>query len=151
MNRKERALTLGFAALAIALVATLYLVAEPPAVVTHRIEARATIVTRENTTLFNGTVWVQNDTALAVLDAASKAGNFSYHTTQYPELGSGASGTFVDSIASEHGVGAEGWVYRTQRHGTWEIPTRSAAVWPVQAGDWVLWAWSTSSLGRGYG
>jgi hypothetical protein len=71
--------------------------------------------------------------ALAVLDAASQAGEFYYHVQVT------SFGPFVDQIGRYPGAGASGWSYKING----VSPPVGADQAPVADGDTVLWYWST--------
>jgi hypothetical protein len=68
--------------------------------------------------------------ALAVLDAASLAGEFYYHVSPGP---------FVDQIGRYPGAGFSGWSYKVNGIS----PPLAADGATVKDGDTVLWYWST--------
>ena len=70
--------------------------------------------------------------ALAVLDAASLAGEFYYHVSPGP---------FVDQIGRYPGEGFSGWSYKINGIS----PPVAANQAPVKDGDTVLWYWTTFS------
>ena len=71
--------------------------------------------------------------ALAVLDAASLAGEFYYHVQVT------SFGPFVDQIGLYPGAGTIGWSYKING----VSPPVGADQAPVTDGDTVLWYWST--------
>ncbi len=71
--------------------------------------------------------------ALAVLDAASLAGEFYYHVQVT------SFGPFVDQIGRYPGAGASGWSYKING----VSPPVGADQATIKAGDTVLWYWST--------
>jgi Domain of unknown function (DUF4430) len=71
--------------------------------------------------------------ALAVLDAASLAGEFYYHVQVT------AFGPFVDQIGRYLGAGTSGWSYKING----VSPPVAADQATVKDGDTVLWYWST--------
>jgi hypothetical protein len=68
--------------------------------------------------------------ALAVLDAASLAGEFYYHVSPGP---------FVDQIGRYPGAGFSGWSYKING----VSPPVAADQAPVKDGDTVMWYWTT--------
>ena len=74
-------------------------------------------------------------TALDALEAASLAGEFYYHVTQF------SFGPFVDQIGRFGSSAADGWVYKVNG----VSPDVGAAQYTLQAGDRVLWYWTRFS------
>ena len=73
--------------------------------------------------------------ALAVLDAASVAGEFYYHVQVT------SFGPFVDQIGRYPGAGTSGWSYKING----VAPPVAADQATIKAGDTVLWYWTTFS------
>jgi hypothetical protein len=74
-------------------------------------------------------------TALDALEAASLAGEFYYHVTQF------AFGPFVDQIGRFASTPADGWVYKVNG----VSPDVGAAQYTLKQGDRVLWYWTRFS------
>jgi len=98
---------------------------------------RVTVLDPDGRALFNGTVHLENGTVLLALDAAARAGNFTYGVREYD------MGAYVHEIGGHEARGAHGWKYWVQRDGGWSLGDRSAQWYPVRDGDWVLWRWGT--------
>jgi hypothetical protein len=73
--------------------------------------------------------------ALTALDAASVSGEFYYHVTV------SAFGPFVDQIGRYPGEGFSGWSYKVNG----VAPPVAADQATINAGDTVLWYWTTFS------
>jgi hypothetical protein len=74
-------------------------------------------------------------TALDALEAASLAGEFYYHVTQF------SFGPFVDQIGRFGSTATEGWVYKVNG----VSPDVGAAQYTLKEGDRVLWYWTQFS------
>jgi hypothetical protein len=74
-------------------------------------------------------------TALDALEAASLAGEFYYHVTQF------SFGPFVDQIGRFAATPADGWVYKVNG----VSPQVGAAQYTLRSGDRVLWYWTRFS------
>jgi uncharacterized protein DUF4430 len=74
-------------------------------------------------------------TALDSLEAASLAGEFFYHVTQF------SFGPFVDQIGRFGSTPADGWVYKVNG----ASPDVGAAQYTLKEGDRVLWYWTRFS------
>ena len=74
-------------------------------------------------------------TALDALEAASLAGEFYYHVTQF------SFGPFVDQIGRFGTAPADGWVYKVNGIS----PDVGAAQYTLEQGDRVLWYWTRFS------
>jgi Domain of unknown function (DUF4430) len=74
-------------------------------------------------------------TALDALEAASLAGEFYYHVTQF------SFGPFVDQVGRFGSTAADGWVYKVNG----VSPDVGAAQYTLKAGDRVLWYWTRFS------
>lgn len=113
---------------------------------TGKVTVHTAFVNQSGGTFFNATLHLDNATALTALDEAARKGNFSYHVTYYPGFGSRAAGAFVDMVADEWAEPGQpdGWIYRIHRDGTWHVPDRSAAIYPLEDGDTLVWAWSAA-------
>jgi Domain of unknown function (DUF4430) len=113
-------------AVAVALVAAL---------ATPALAARVKVrVEGKTTTIFGATepALTTGPNALAVLDAASLAGEFYYHVSPGP---------FVDQIGRYPGAGFSGWSYKI--NGVSPPVASDQAL--VKDGDTVLWYWATFS------
>ena len=77
--------------------------------------------------------------ALTALDAASFAGEFYYHVRVT------GFGPFVDQIGRYPGEGSSGWSYKVNGI----APPIAADQAMLQAGDTVLWYWTTFTLEGG--
>jgi Domain of unknown function (DUF4430) len=73
--------------------------------------------------------------ALDALEAASLAGEFYYHVTQF------SFGPFVDQIGRFASTTADGWVYKVNG----VSPDVGAAQYTLKDGDRVLWYWTRFS------
>jgi hypothetical protein len=71
--------------------------------------------------------------ALDALDAASRAGEFYYHVTQF------SFGPLVDQIGRYPSAGSSGWVFKVNG----VSPQVGADKADLKAGDRVLWYWAT--------
>jgi Domain of unknown function (DUF4430) len=74
-------------------------------------------------------------TALDALEAASLAGEFYYHVTQF------SFGPFVDQIGRFGSTPADGWVFKVNG----VSPDVGAAAYTLKDGDRVLWYWTRFS------
>jgi hypothetical protein len=74
-------------------------------------------------------------TALDALEAASLAGEFYYHVTQF------SFGPFVDQIGRFGSTASDGWVYKVNG----VSPDVGAAAYTLKEGDRVLWYWTSFS------
>jgi hypothetical protein len=74
-------------------------------------------------------------TALDALEAASLAGEFYYHVTQF------SFGPFVDQIGRFGSTAADGWLYKVNGIS----PDVGAAAYTLKEGDRVLWYWTSFS------
>jgi hypothetical protein len=74
-------------------------------------------------------------TALDALEAASLAGEFYYHVTQF------SFGPFVDQVGRFGATAADGWVYKVNG----VSPDVGASQYALKAGDRVLWYWTRFS------
>jgi hypothetical protein len=74
-------------------------------------------------------------TALDALEAASLAGEFYYHVTQF------SFGPFVDQIGRFGSTPADGWIYKVNG----VSPDVGAAAYTLKEGDRVLWYWTRFS------
>jgi hypothetical protein len=74
-------------------------------------------------------------TALDALEAASLAGEFYYHVTQF------SFGPFVDQIGRFATTPTDGWVYKVNG----AAPDVGASAYTLKAGDRVLWYWASFS------
>jgi Domain of unknown function (DUF4430) len=75
---------------------------------------------------------VQANHALDALEAASVAGEFYYHVTQF------AFGPFVDQIGRHATTPADGWVFKVNG----ALPPVGADKVTLKDGDTVLWYWA---------
>lgn len=91
--------------------------------------------------IHDGTVDVENGTALDALLAAADAGGFAVETRAY------SYGTYVVSIAGHRASGASGWIYAVERGGERRPADRAADLMPVGEGDTVRWTWTDGSQG----
>lgn len=96
-----------------------------------------TIVGPGNATLFEGVVRVENATALSALQAAAREGGLDVATQNYPGMG-----VYVRAIGGHAAQGPNGWIYEISRGGAWVSGDRSAADYPLQAGDALRWRWT---------
>jgi hypothetical protein len=89
----------------------------------------------KTTTIFGGAqpTLTTGPNALAVLDAASAAGEFYYHVQMT------SFGPFVDQIGLYPGAGSSGWSYKING----VSPPVGADQAVVKDGDTILWYWST--------
>lgn len=87
--------------------------------------------------LFNGTVAVENGSALTALEEAARRGGLPLRIERYE------MGAYVAAIAGHEAHGAHGWQYWVGRDGAWVQGDRSAEHHPVREGDWVQWRWSS--------
>jgi hypothetical protein len=71
-------------------------------------------------------------TALDALEAASVAGEFYYHVTQF------SFGPFVDQIGRFASTAADGWVYKVNG----VSPEVGASQYTLREGDRLLWYWT---------
>jgi hypothetical protein len=74
-------------------------------------------------------------TALDALEAASLAGEFYYHVTQF------SFGPFVDQIGRFPSTAADGWVYKVNG----VSPQVGASQYTLREGDRLLWYWTRFS------
>jgi hypothetical protein len=74
-------------------------------------------------------------TALDALEAASLAGEFYYHVTQF------SFGPFVDQIGRFGSTPADGWLFKVNG----VSPDVGAAQYTLKQGDRVLWYWTSFS------
>jgi hypothetical protein len=74
-------------------------------------------------------------TALDALEAASRAGEFYYHVTQF------SFGPFVDQIGRFASTPADGWLYKVNG----VSPDVGASAYTLKDGDRVLWYWAPFS------
>jgi hypothetical protein len=74
-------------------------------------------------------------TALDALEAASLAGEFYYHVTQF------SFGPFVDQIGRFATTPTDGWVYKVNG----VSPDVGASAYTLKPGDRVLWYWASFS------
>jgi hypothetical protein len=74
-------------------------------------------------------------TALDALEAASLAGEFYYHVTQF------SFGPFVDQIGRFPSTAADGWVYKVNG----VAPQVGASQYTLREGDRLLWYWTRFS------
>jgi hypothetical protein len=72
-------------------------------------------------------------TALDALEAASLAGEFYYHVTQF------SFGPFVDQIGRFGSTAADGWLYKVNG----VSPDVGAGAYTLKEGDRVLWYWTS--------
>lgn len=79
------------------------------------------------------------DNALGALEAASAAGEFYYHVTQF------AFGPFVDQIGRYKSEGSNGWTFKVNG----VSPQVGADKVTLKGGDVVLWYWTTFSESGG--
>ena len=102
-----------------------------PAALAVRVHVR---VEGKTTTIYGPTqpMLDSGPTALAALDAASLAGEFYYHVNPGP---------FVNQIGRYPGVGFSGWSYKVNG----VAPPIAADQATINAGDTVLWYWTTFS------
>lgn len=84
--------------------------------------------------LFAGAVRVENATALAVLLATG----LDVDVVEYRGMGA-----YVRAIDGHAAAGPDGWVYEVRRDGAWTNGDRSAALFPLHAGDEVRWSWTS--------
>lgn len=99
-------------------------------------------VTGPDSSLFNGSLDVENATALALLQAAGAKAHFEVLTREYPGMG-----TYVYSIGGFTARDASGWVYEVRKNGKWIAGDRSAAYYPVHEGEDLRWRWVDSWSG----
>ena len=106
-----------------------------PAAFAERVHVR---VEGKTTTIFGAVepTLTTGPNALAVLEAASVAGEFYYHVSPGP---------FVDQIGRYPGQGFSGWSYKING----VAPPIAADQATVKNGDTVLWYWTTFSVQGG--
>jgi hypothetical protein len=112
-------------------VATAFAVLVPAALAAVRVHVR---VEGKTTTIFGAAepTLASGTNALAALEAASLAGEFYYHLSPGP---------FVDQIGRYKGEGFSGWSYKVNG----VSPPIAADQATIEAGDTVLWYWTTFS------
>jgi uncharacterized protein DUF4430 len=91
----------------------------------------------KTTTIFGASepVLETGASALDALEAASLAGEFYYHVTQF------SFGPFVDQVGRFGSTAADGWVYKVNG----VSPDVGAAQYTLKEGDRVLWYWTRFS------
>lgn len=87
--------------------------------------------------LLNATAQVENATALSALQVAAGDAGLALVLEEYPGMG-----TYVRAIGGHRATGASGWVYHVLGDATWVAGDRSAASYPLQAGETVRWSWT---------
>ncbi len=112
----------------------------PDAIETSAATVHVTIVADRNVTLFNGSVQVDNATALSALQAAALQAELELDVVAYP--GFGRCGDYVAELAGlrEHRDGT-GWQYHVLVESQWEWGAQGAACRPLADGDALRWSW----------
>lgn len=87
--------------------------------------------------LLHDNVTVSGATALTVLRAACERASLTVETEEFPGMG-----TYVRAIGGYRASGAAGWVFEVERDGTWVSGDRSAAQYPLHAGEQLRWSWT---------
>jgi hypothetical protein len=87
--------------------------------------------------LFQGTVRVENATALSALEAAAAHAGLGLKVQRYPGMGS-----YVRAIGPYEAAGASGWTYEVKRGDAWTTGDRSAEYFPLAPGDALRWRWT---------
>lgn len=87
--------------------------------------------------LFEGTVQVENATALSALQAAAARAGLELTLEEYPGMG-----TYVRAIGPHRAAGPTGWVYEVREESGWVSGDRSAAHRPLRAGEALRWSWT---------
>jgi hypothetical protein len=105
-----------------------------PTALAARVHVR---VEGKTTTIFGASepTFEAGATALDALEAASLAGEFYYHVTQF------SFGPFVDQIGRFPSTPADGWVYKVNG----VSPQVGAAQYTLRQGDRLLWYWTRFS------
>lgn len=87
--------------------------------------------------LFEGTVSVENATALSALQAAAREAGLEVDLEEYPGMG-----TYVRAVGPHRAGGPSGWVYQVRVEGEWVSGDRSAADRPLRSGEALRWSWT---------
>lgn len=100
-------------------------------------EVTVTVLRRDGSQRFFGTLLVEPPTALGALQAAGKAAAFDVQVVAYP------NGRYVSAIGDESAEGVGGWVYRVaQGNATATYPNAAADRVTLATGDRVTWHWT---------
>ena len=97
--------------------------------------------------LFDGSVEVQEATALSVLRAAAGQADLDL---EVEGEGGPCGWVYVVAVAGHREAGSAGWEYWVRpAGGAWDLPDHSAACHALRPGDSVLWRWTPSPSAPG--